>query len=165
MNRIRGFTLLEVLLATALTALLAIAGWSWIRGAVQSGNRAQQRADHVAEALSIVRLMADDLRGVQIPSGARLDEHGFHCRTLATVPGQPDVGWRDITWKFQPSGQLVRRDGEVERIISIRFRCVFHADDHDPVLWWVHMTPVSSLSVEAQGYSEAPAWIFFLGSP
>lgn len=175
MRRNHGFTLLEVLFAAALTALLATAGWAWIRGTVRAGTRMQQHLDLLVEATAVVRLMNDDLRGAQTSGGpALIADRGFRCRTLAIVPQQPGPGWRDVTWDCSPSGVLVRHDGETMRTISTSLHCTWRVDEHAPPRWWVTMTPGTATVSELASASQASkpvatpvvaSWVFALAAP
>ena len=182
-----AFTLLEVLLAAALTAMVVIAGWTWLRGITYAGEHVQVHLDQRAEALALVRLMQDDLHGAlgatAGPMGAALTgSNGFRCRTLAMVPGQPGSGWRDIMWQWTSSTGIVRRDGARTWTLSRNLQCTWSTDSEAPPRWWVDIAPVHA---EANPIAEAastrpmgsatplpsltppPAarWTFFLGSP
>ena len=178
-----GFTLLEVLLAAALTAMVVIAGWTWLRGVTHAGKRLQVHLDQRAEALSLVRLMHDDLHGALGPAagpvGAGLTSaFGFRCRTLAVVPGQPGLGWRDITWAWTPTSGIERRDGTQTWTLSRNLQCTWWTDSEVPQRWWVGIAPVldqkqgAILAVSTASPTPLPSstprsvqWTFCLGSP
>ncbi len=168
-----GFTLLEVVLATALTAMLATAGWTWARGVVRAGDALQHRLAELDEAAAVARIMADDCRGAAPRGGMALRDEGLCIRTLAEIPGQSAAGWREIVWQWSPTVGLMRRDKDSVRIVSRGLRCVWRTDDLAPPHWWVEILPqaVSDRPLaETPSPSPSPSpvlmpWRFCLGTP
>lgn len=158
MIRARGFTLLEVLFAVTISALLLTAAWQWLSSAIAAGQRARERLDLLEEAWSIARLMQDDAAGIPTDiGGALVKEDQFHCVTSAVVPGQADSGWRTILWRWSATDGLVRQDGDRARVISRRLRCRWRSGDGAPPWAWIELTPTLAVG--------AGTWVFPLDAP
>ncbi len=112
-------TLLEVLLATALMAVVVSAASSWIAAQARSSRSAQQRLAALAALAASVRAIDDDLVGGVGLGSWRVDTDGALVgETLHVAPGDP-VGIHTVRWRFA-DGALGRDSGGTTRIASWR---------------------------------------------
>jgi general secretion pathway protein J len=124
-RRPRGFTLVELLVALVVMALLAVLSWRGLDGMARAQEQTRSRADEV-QALQVgLAQWTADLDGlVQLPQMSTLDWNGRVLRLVRQTPaGQPEglvvVGWaRRATngtsrWSRWQSPPVTTR-GEVE---------------------------------------------------
>lgn len=119
MNRVRGFTLIEVLLAVSLLTMLASAAISWAVAQRRSGALVEERLERLEQALACRRLIDDDLIQATDPGALiRPAEDGvLHVVTLNRVPGEA-AGSHQVEWRYAADqhGLLrVSQGGEGER--------------------------------------------------
>ncbi|MBA3845997.1 MAG: prepilin-type N-terminal cleavage/methylation domain-containing protein [Planctomycetes bacterium] len=115
----RGMTLLEVVLATALMAVVVAAASGWIAGQARAGRVAQKRLEGVQALAACVRAIDDDLVGAIGLAPWSVDEtDGLRLETLHCAPGDP-AGIHGVHWRFA-DGALVRDSGGAIRIASQR---------------------------------------------
>ena len=79
-RRADGFTLIEVLVASALTAMVSLMAFTSIDAVSRTLGATREAADHVSEVSRVFALMARDLRQL-VPRPAR-DEYGNHEAAL-----------------------------------------------------------------------------------
>jgi general secretion pathway protein J len=104
-----GFTLVELLVALMVMALLAVMGWRGLDGMVRATAQTQQRSDALMALQTGLAQWGADLDAmVQAPqagaaqAGANavgvLDWNGQSLRITRTDPGAPGVGLRVVAW-------------------------------------------------------------------
>ncbi len=106
-----GFTLLEVLLALAITAMLTVAATQWLGAVYRTAAVATSRFGAVEAAVVAARLMDDDLRGA-LPDreGTSLSLTGgvLTVWTLTGVPGD-ESGRKQVSWRFDRANRQLLR--------------------------------------------------------
>jgi prepilin-type N-terminal cleavage/methylation domain-containing protein len=130
MKRARqAFTLLEVLLATALLAAIATAALGWVASMGRAGRAAQTRLGAAAALLTSMRALNDDLLfAVAGADGAlfRLtDERTLVITTSNRLPGE-EPGRHTVTWRFAPDPRVLTRLAADDAIITPTPREVTH---------------------------------------
>lgn len=119
--RTRGFTLVEMLVALFVMALLAILSWRGIDGMVRTQQQTEGRADAVLALQTGLAQWNADLDAVmQLPQLSAIDWNGRVLRltrrgTASSTDGVRVVGWarREGQWRRWQSAPLTTR-GEVE---------------------------------------------------
>lgn len=129
-------TLLEVLLALALTAMVSVATAGWIGVQARAVTARVRQAEGLEAGRSLMRALDEDLRGVPAgvtpAAGVGADGRQLEVRTLACLPGDPR-GLKTVIWRFA-DGRLDRMvDGRV-RPVSARFAGVRFQADPDGAL-------------------------------
>jgi type II secretion system protein J len=98
-----GFTLIEVMTAVTIMAIMATVAFTIVFGAVKRSRYIDRRVELSTEAAAIVNLMSDDLRGAFIRKGVipfflGIDDFnaddptdGFALLTTAVLPVNPEI--------------------------------------------------------------------------
>lgn len=105
-----GFTLLEVLLATTLTAAVTLATFSWIHTQSRANRAATVRLQAITMTDSIAAAIRDDLlQSLADSRGRRFEMQGKELRltTLNHMPGDPP-GAKRVVW---------RQDGKTKALV------------------------------------------------
>jgi len=105
-----GFTLLEVLLATTLTAAVTLATFSWIHTQTRANRAASVRLQAIATTDTTAAAIRDDLlQTVADSRGRRFEMQGKELRltTLNHMPGDP-LGAKRVVW---------RQDGKTNALV------------------------------------------------
>lgn len=111
MRRSRGFTLIEVLVALMITALLGVMAYAGISGAIAQKTASQKAAERLNEVTFFFALLSKDL--MQVAARSVRDE--YEEREAALVGGE---GWPYII-SFTRGGwsnPLMRQRSELQRI-------------------------------------------------
>lgn len=117
MRRVRGFTLIELMVALAALALLAILSWRGLDGMVRARAQTEARADEVLALQTGLAQWSADLDAlVQLPQLPAVEWNGRVLRitrrgTASVTDGIRVVGWtrREGRWLRWQSGSLVTR--------------------------------------------------------
>jgi hypothetical protein len=106
----RGFTLLETMLAIALTATIGIAALSLVRMQARLAAAARLQEASLVQVTETVRLLGEDLT-LAVRRGQdrfTITEGGLRLSTLARLPGEA-AGLRAVDWRRDAaSGRLMR---------------------------------------------------------
>jgi prepilin-type N-terminal cleavage/methylation domain-containing protein len=142
MTRVRAFTLLEVLLASVLLAVVALSAFSWIGSQGRASRTTQERLEAIAAAIQAVRLLRDDLSlAVAADGGASCQiatPTTLRITTLDRLPGE-GPGFHHVVWSWhEDTHQLQRQltnDGilvaPAPRLVTARLQAVeFVLDEH-----------------------------------
>lgn len=87
-SQVKGFTLIEVLAATTMVAVLAASLYASLRIAFKARDSAEQAMDNVRAESMIVELIKADIQSAVIPTGQMADEFtGTSGRTLGGALG------------------------------------------------------------------------------
>ncbi len=126
-RRPRGFTLVELIVALAIFAMLATAGVALLRSGADSTRMAAARSDETARLLRLRALLIDDLgqaaprrvrdgNGVLLPAfaGARGDRRdepliALTRRGWTNDDALPRASLQRVEWRLSPAGALERR--------------------------------------------------------
>lgn len=103
-----GFTLIEMLVALALFALISLAGVSLVDTVIGVQQRVEGRAERLAEAQRAVYLITADFE--QMTSGPVRDEYEVRIGRASAAGTYP------VTYRFA-DGALLRRTGDTERVL------------------------------------------------
>ncbi len=103
-----GFTLIEMLIALALFALISLAGVSLVDTVLGVQQRVEGRAERLAEVQRAVYLITADFE--QLTMGPVRDEDGVQIGRASAAGSYP------VTYRFA-DGALLRRTGESERVL------------------------------------------------
>lgn len=103
-----GFTLIEMLVALALFALISLAGVSLVDTIIGVQQRVEGRAERLAEVQRAVYLITADFE--QLTSGPVKDEAGVRIARASATGAYP------VSYRFA-SGALWRRTGDSERVL------------------------------------------------
>lgn len=107
-----AFTLLEVLLATTLTAAVTLATFSWIHTQTRANRAASARLQAITLADTIAAAIRDDLlQTVADPRGRRFEMQGKELRmtTLNHMPGDP-LGAKRVVWRQDDKSKSLVRE-------------------------------------------------------
>jgi prepilin-type N-terminal cleavage/methylation domain-containing protein len=108
----KGFTLLEMLLTTALLAAVTGIAFNWVITQTRSCRLALERLRTAEAALGVQRALDDDLLLAFPLSGQPctvVDDHTLVLTTLNRMPG--DIpGAQMVTWHFDDEHHLLLRD-------------------------------------------------------
>jgi len=157
----RGFTILELLLAMTLLAIVSAVAFSWLVSEERSSHAAQRELEALDTAFASIRLLNDDLiEAVPDGSGRRVtlvDADTLTLLTLDHLPGEAP-GFHHVTWHIDRAGDRLMRQmtdrvaGVVPpaRIISRRLPNMhFSINDSGAISIDLHL-----------GTAEASAWSF-----
>ncbi|MDX3893231.1 type II secretion system protein J [Pusillimonas sp.] len=136
----QGFTLIEVLVALTLMALVSLISWRGLDAVQQTGERLDERAE---ETLSIVRALGQIERDVQLHAGADVlpDQisavpdaaSGAAAKSSVRLPAgiawDPEIGlslvrsagdglWQQLRWHLQ-EGKLIRTIGAPSYLLPL----------------------------------------------
>ena len=103
-----GFTLLEMLVALALFALISLAGVSLVETVLGVQQRVEGRAERLAEVQRAVYLITADFE--QLTMGPVRDEDGVQIERASATGAYP------VSYRFADSA-LLRRTGDSERVL------------------------------------------------
>jgi general secretion pathway protein J len=99
----RGFTLVEVLVALMIMALMAAMAWQGVDGVVRSRNDSQARLEQTLRLNTVVAQWEQDLGLVQDTGAAPgLQFDGISLRMTRSVPG----GMQVVVWSLRPSSLI-----------------------------------------------------------
>ncbi len=105
-----GFTLVEVLVALMVMALMAAMAWQGVDGVVRSRNDSQTRLDQTLRLNTVVAQWEQDLGLIQDSSAAPgLQFDGVSVRLTRSAPG----GMQVVVWSLRPSS-LIGSTGSTE---------------------------------------------------
>jgi general secretion pathway protein J len=108
----RGFTLLEMLLALALFALLSLAGYQLLQGSVRVQQQSQQHTQQLSELSRLFALLEQDLKHALIlPSAVLLKQAAFRAqdqdillqftrRNWLNPLHEPRSALQQVRWQF-----------------------------------------------------------------
>jgi prepilin-type N-terminal cleavage/methylation domain-containing protein len=155
----RGFTLLEILVAITITALLMIAAWTWLVALIRSGQAQDFHQSLVEEAIVVARIMAEDAdladwHGTVVP--AEVKEPRMRFQTLCRPTIRESRGWETVTWTWSETTGITRTSGDgPPRLISRRLRCRWYLTSKPIPHAWVAVRPAnqSTNALESE-------WIF-----
>lgn len=151
MRHHRGFTLLEVLLATSLMTVVATATLSWMTAQTRSARTLTQEAQALATAHAVANAIRDDLL-LAVPDPANkgqryaLERQRLRLMTLNHMPGD-EPGLRVVQWRQDSRlGALVReiipadpKAKPITRIVSRDLRALrFNTSDGSGILFLVY---------------------------
>jgi general secretion pathway protein J len=98
-----GFTLVEVLVALMVMALMAAMAWQGVDGVVRSRNDSQTRLDQTLRLNTVVAQWEQDLGLIQEGSAAPgLQFDGVNVRMTRSAPG----GMQVVVWSLRPSSLI-----------------------------------------------------------
>jgi general secretion pathway protein J len=100
MKRHHGFTLVEVLVAMMIMAMLALMAWQGVDGIMRARNFSQTRLDQTLRLNTVIAQWEQDLAAVQeTPAVPGLTFDG----STARLTRRADRGMQVVTWSLKPS--------------------------------------------------------------
>ncbi|OQW86473.1 MAG: general secretion pathway protein J [Rhodoferax ferrireducens] len=131
----KGFTLVELLVAISLMALMAILSWRGLDGISRSQQRLQQHADEV------------------LTLQATLTQWGTDLDALVSQPGVPGLDWDGRTLR------IVRRSSAApgEGLVVVAWARRSNGDGEGQWLRW-QSTPLADRSQLDQAWQQAAVW-------
>ena len=141
-----AFTLLEMVLAVAMTGSVAIAALSLTSMQARIGTAARAQEETLALVTETVRLLDDDLvLAAMHPSYGRfqvLDGGALRMMTASRLPGEP-TGLHEVIWRFDPAAGTVLRTStplsggrSTARAVGLRWKAFAIRLDHEQL--WLH---------------------------
>jgi len=110
MRRRRGFTLVEMLVALFVLALLAVLSWRGLDGMMRARSQTEARADEVLALQTGLAQWAADLEAITaFPPSTPLDWNGRVLRLTRRSSLDPADGARVVAWTRR-QGQWLRRE-------------------------------------------------------
>ncbi|HEY3983543.1 type II secretion system minor pseudopilin GspJ [Cedecea sp.] len=103
----RGFTLLEMLIATALLALIGLIGFQILQGVLRSSEISRQHAGRLAEAQRAFGLLEQDISQAMKPPIATDHRQQLNSTALALPGGNQQLRLLRRNW-LNPGGYLPR---------------------------------------------------------
>jgi prepilin-type N-terminal cleavage/methylation domain-containing protein len=108
----RALTLLELLTAISLLAIISTSACFWIISQGRASHAAQSRLGTAALASALQRLLNDDLV-LSVPDAmghhyTLVDDHTLALSTLDRLPGE-SAGFHTVTWRFDPATHRLMR--------------------------------------------------------
>ena len=128
MKRTRGFTLVEVLVALFIMAIMAALAWRGLDGLSKSREIAQTQVDRTARLQAVLQQFEQDLLAVQ--DAGITDALGFDGATLHLTRRQPG-GLQAVAWTVR-DGRLYRWAGPVEQQVSALLASVQNSQQFAP---------------------------------
>lgn len=99
MRQQRGFTLVEVMVAIGILALVAVLSWRGLDGMVRAQTVTQQRSDQIVITQTALAQWRADLNAVvQVPGTAALDWDGLVLRVTRRNVADPGAGLLVVGW-------------------------------------------------------------------
>ena len=100
MRRLRGFTLIEVLVAMMIMAVLAVMAWQGVDGIMRTRNASQARLEQTLRVGTVIAQWEQDLAALQetsaLPSALAFD--GANLRLTRRSP----LGMQLVVWSLRP---------------------------------------------------------------
>ena len=166
-----GFTLVEVLAAISLLAIMGIGILSWVHLQRRLAARSQGEAQEAAALSQALRLLRDDMDGGQLLPDQVGSLTAVTFLTVHHAPGDP-VGAHRVTWQITDDGSLLRlvrpliRDEggggawTVYRVAAVHPRVVtMHARGwrfvHEPAQGWLLQQPGPNGGIQSWPLAEA----------
>lgn len=112
MNTVRGFTLLEVLIAVAITATIGVGASQLLRGVIDAKQATDMRSHQLAMLQRFNAIVSRDAEQ-WIDRGVR-DNFGETLPALMIDQGDYAVEWTRAGWRNTPIGQTLR--SELQRV-------------------------------------------------
>lgn len=113
----RGFTLIEVVAAVAVAALILSAAYGVVTTTIASQRRAEELLGAYKEGAAIMRLVCEDLRGATFENNAE----NFSVADEQEFPsfGFSGISWDPATGRIRPArvGYEVERKGDLLRLL------------------------------------------------
>jgi len=101
MNRPRGFTLVEVLVAMVIMAIMAVMAWQGVDGIVRTRTASQQRLESTLRLNTVIAQWDQDLASTQ-DTGGLVDEIACTGSTVRMTRRTPD-GMQIVAWTLRPA--------------------------------------------------------------
>jgi len=136
-TRSRGFTLLEILIALSIFALLAVMAYSGLNSVLRTREITDARADALNELVMTNRLLARDLEQV-VPRSIR-DEYGdtqpalIGGSTIGRIIELTRGGWRNPAGQLRSTLQRVAYRVDEESLIREYWLTLDRAQDSQPL--------------------------------
>jgi len=104
----RGFTLVEVLVAMMIMAILAVMSWQWVDGIVRARDASQARLEQTLRLNTVLAQWQQDLMSVQeTPAVPGLTFDGATVR----MTRRAEKGLQVVTWTLQPAPEGIAGGG------------------------------------------------------
>ena len=104
MNRSRGFTLVEVLVAIGVMAVLALMSWRGVDAMLRTQTALQQRADHIQTLQAALAQWQTDWNRVSTASGLTSWDWDGKVLRLTREGVQASEGLRVVAWTWRSTG-------------------------------------------------------------
>jgi general secretion pathway protein J len=109
----RGFTLVEVLVAMVIMAILAVMAWQGVDGIVRARDASQSRLEQTLRLNTVLAQWEQDLASMQDSRGA-VPPLGFDGATVR-LTRRTERGMQVVTWTLQPSPEGTAGGGSLLR--------------------------------------------------
>ena len=104
-TRLRGFTLIELMVAIGVMALIALLSWRGLDGMVRAQETTRQRADEMLVLQAALGQWATDLDAIMlVPTTTPLDWDGQVLRLTRRTSAVPDEGALVVAWTRRTEG-------------------------------------------------------------